>query len=58
MKRFTVFRHRGRRIAPWWQEPTPARGVVLAAKALVVGPVMFAAGVSSGAVAAACVLEG
>ncbi|TDC87653.1 ABC transporter [Nonomuraea deserti] len=36
-------------------QATPARGVVLAAKALVVGPVMFAAGVVSGAVAAASV---
>ncbi|TDE24987.1 ABC transporter permease [Nonomuraea mesophila] len=36
-------------------QATPARGVVLAAKVLVVGPVMFAAGVVSGAVAAAAV---
>ncbi|MFI9591707.1 ABC transporter permease [Nonomuraea sp. NPDC052265] len=34
---------------------TPVRGVVLAAKALVVAPVMFAAGVLSGAVATAAV---
>lgn len=36
-------------------QATPVRGVVLAAKALVVAPVMFAAGVVSGAVAAAAV---
>ncbi|NUP04019.1 MAG: ABC transporter permease [Nonomuraea sp.] len=36
-------------------QATPARGVVLAAKALVVGPVMFAVGVLSGAVATAAV---
>ncbi|MFC5831800.1 ABC transporter permease [Nonomuraea insulae] len=36
-------------------QATPARGVVLAAKALVVAPVMFAAGVVSGAVATAAV---
>ncbi|UBU17515.1 ABC transporter permease [Nonomuraea gerenzanensis] len=36
-------------------QATPARGVVLAAKALVVGPVMFAAGVLFGAVSAVSV---
>ncbi|MGW3342046.1 ABC transporter permease [Nonomuraea rubra] len=36
-------------------QATPVRGVVLAAKALVVGPVMFAAGVLAGAVATAAV---
>ncbi|SEG97067.1 ABC-2 type transport system permease protein [Nonomuraea solani] len=36
-------------------QATPVRGVVLAAKALVVAPVMFAAGVLSGAVATAAV---
>ncbi|NJP88331.1 ABC transporter permease [Nonomuraea sp. FMUSA5-5] len=36
-------------------QATPVRGMVLAAKALVVGPVMFAAGVLSGAVATAVV---